>query len=141
MPFLEPVKQFFARIVTVIRGLPGKVAGLLKISRKQVLIGLGVVGALCVLVVIISIVSVRPAPPEPKQNLSEAFRSRDIPPEELFLPPEPDFLPEVILERERRPVWTPEDAAPFWTDPLDDGPEAYTELLTTAVDQLMERVP
>ncbi|GHV18748.1 hypothetical protein FACS189493_8330 [Spirochaetia bacterium] len=141
MPFLEPVKQFLARIVTVIQGLPGKVEGLLKISRKQVLIGLGVVGALCVLVVVIVIVNVGPAPREQKQDIREAFRTRDIPPEELFLPPEPDFLPEVILERERRPAWTPEDAAPFWTDPLEDGPEAYTELLTTAVDQLMERVP
>jgi hypothetical protein len=140
MQLLEPVKQFFTRFVTMIQGLRGKASGLLRISREQTLIGLAVIGGLVVVTIILT-VRLTPAVQERNQALSEVFRPRDIPPEELFLPAEPDFLPEVILGRERRQVWTPEDAAPFWIDPLEEGPEVYTELLTTSVDQLMERIP
>ncbi|MDR1251993.1 MAG: hypothetical protein LBK62_07475 [Treponema sp.] len=64
-----------------------------------------------------------------------------IPPEELFLPDEPDFIPGVLLERERRTSWTAEDAAPYWQDPLRNGEEQWRERLEAAIDELLERVP
>jgi hypothetical protein len=78
---------------------------------------------------------------ESDQELSAAFSPRDVPPEEFFLPDEPDFLPETIPERERREFWTEEDARPFWKDPLDEGTFDYTELMSTVIDDLMERAP
>ncbi|MDR2499994.1 MAG: hypothetical protein LBD37_02800 [Treponema sp.] len=74
-------------------------------------------------------------------DLSGLFKPRTILAEELFLAEEPDFVPPVILERERRDAWTPADAEPYWLDPLKDGAEPYTRMLYTAVDTLMERIP
>ncbi|GHV95215.1 hypothetical protein AGMMS50293_15350 [Spirochaetia bacterium] len=64
-----------------------------------------------------------------------------IPPEELFLPEEPDFVPGVMLERERRTAWTAEDAAPYWQDPLKNGEEQWRQRVELAIDELLERVP
>jgi hypothetical protein len=69
------------------------------------------------------------------------FNPVPIPPEDLFLPEEPDFLPPVILERERREAWTEEDAEPFWYNPLEDGEEEWRELVEKLIDDLLERVP
>jgi hypothetical protein len=57
------------------------------------------------------------------------------------LPGEPDFLPETLPERERRESWTAEDAQPFWIDPLDEGASEYTDLMSSVIDDLMERIP
>jgi len=64
-----------------------------------------------------------------------------IPPEELFLPEEPDFVPGVLLERDRRSSWTEEDASVYWRDPLRDGEEQWREEIETVIDEFMERVP
>ena len=64
-----------------------------------------------------------------------------IPPDEVFLPEEPDFVPGVILELERRSSWTASDAAPWWQDPLKNGEEQWREQVEMVVDNLLERVP
>ncbi|MDR2965559.1 MAG: hypothetical protein LBU88_07270 [Treponema sp.] len=64
-----------------------------------------------------------------------------IPADELFLPDEPDFLPGVLLDREKRDVWTEDDALEFWQDPLRAGEEQWREKIETAIDELLERVP
>jgi len=64
-----------------------------------------------------------------------------IPADELFLPDEPDFLPGVLLDRERREVWTEDDVLEFWQDPLRAGEEQWREKIEAAVDELLERVP
>jgi malate synthase len=64
-----------------------------------------------------------------------------IPPDEIFLPDEPDFVPGVLLERERRVVWTEEDAAPFWQDPLIDGEQQWRDRIEKTIDEIMENVP
>ncbi len=64
-----------------------------------------------------------------------------IPPEEIFLPEEPDFVPGVVLERERRTVWTEEDAREYWRDPLKEGEEQWREKIETEIDKYLERVP
>ena len=75
-----------------------------------------------------------------KPELSRAARIV-IPPEDLFLPEEPDFVPGIMLEREQRTNWTAEDAAPFWQDPLKNGEEQWRKRIETVIDELMERVP
>jgi hypothetical protein len=79
----------------------------------------------------------RQAPPS--AALSEAFKVQAIPPEEIFLPEEPDFLPAVILGRERRDSWTAEDARPFWVDPA--GMDRWEDRIKTVIDRYLERVP
>jgi hypothetical protein len=64
-----------------------------------------------------------------------------IPADEIFLPDEPDFVPGVILEREQRIVWTEEDAASYWQDPLKHGEEQWRNKIETAIDTFLERVP
>jgi hypothetical protein len=64
-----------------------------------------------------------------------------IPAEELFLPDEPDFLPGVLLERERRSSWTEHDADEFWQDPLKSGEEQWREKIEKAIDDFLERIP
>ena len=63
-----------------------------------------------------------------------------IPAGELFLPDEPDFIPSVLLERERRTIWTEDDAAEHWQNPLIYGDEQWRERIETAIDALLERV-
>ena len=64
-----------------------------------------------------------------------------IPAGEIFLPDEPDFLPGVLLERERRSNWTIEDASEFWQDPLRFGEEQWREKIEEIIDLFLERVP
>jgi hypothetical protein len=67
-------------------------------------------------------------------------RSGIIPPEDLFLPDEPDFLPGVMLEREQRESWTADDAAPWWIDPLKNGEQQWRDNIRRTVDIIMESV-
>jgi len=64
-----------------------------------------------------------------------------IPPEELFLPDEPDFVPGVLLGREQRSEWTAEDAEPWWQNPLAGGEEQWRIRIERMVDEIMESVP
>jgi len=64
-----------------------------------------------------------------------------IPPDELFLPDEPDFIPGVMLERERRTSWTDADAASLWQDPLKNGEEPWRNRIERTIDEIMESVP
>jgi len=64
-----------------------------------------------------------------------------LPAEELFLPDEPDFLPGVLLGRERRSSWTEQDAEEFWQDPLREGEEQWRERIEASIDEFLERIP
>jgi hypothetical protein len=72
--------------------------------------------------------------------VAELFRM-ELPAEELFLGDEPDFLPEVLLEREQREEWTADDARPYWIDPADEGDKIYEDMIGVVVDRIMERIP
>lgn len=61
--------------------------------------------------------------------------------EEIFPPHEPDFLPEVLLDREPRSSWTDEDAEQFWNDPLNENPDVWKNRIIEAVDDLLENIP
>ncbi|MDR2797679.1 MAG: hypothetical protein LBB80_04985 [Treponema sp.] len=75
------------------------------------------------------------------RTLSNDFKPLSIAPEDIFLPDEPDFLPEVLLNREPRNPWTVEDVRPFWTDPLQDDPELWRERIKVTIDTFLEGVP
>ena len=64
-----------------------------------------------------------------------------VPADEVFLPDEPDFLSGIMIERERREVWTDEDAAEHWQDPLKFGEEPWRDRIEAVIDVLLERIP
>ncbi|MDR3191450.1 MAG: hypothetical protein LBT87_00110 [Treponema sp.] len=111
------------------------------------LIGLGFVLAIFLAALVRGLAShPNPGLPEraPPWNSGEPdglTRDAPIPPEELFLPDEPDFLPGVIPERERRDIWTAEDAEPYWYNPLEGGEETWRNRIRSALDEFLERVP
>jgi len=108
-------------------------------KRRFVLICTAALSVLLIISVIISI-SAHSRKKKSAEN-ERAVIFSPIPPEELFLPDEPDFLPGVILERDRRLDWTEQDASQYWQDPLMYGEEQWREKIEAAVDELLERVP
>jgi hypothetical protein len=74
-------------------------------------------------------------------ELTESFRPLPIAPEDLFLPDEPDALPEFIPARPRREAWTAEDAAEYWTDPLAGKEALWRDRFGAAAAELLEAVP
>ena len=64
-----------------------------------------------------------------------------IPPEDFFLPDEPDFIPDVLLEREKRSSWSEQDAMEYWQNPLEAGEEQWRKKIEAAIDEYLERVP
>ncbi|MDR0553246.1 MAG: hypothetical protein LBG76_00395 [Treponema sp.] len=116
---------------------------LLRKRPKIIIIGLSVFVLLGVVVLMAALVEVNGAFPEQNggQEISGALSPRAIPAEELFMPDEPDFLPKVILERERRERWTAENAVPYWTNPLEGGGDPYIDRVHRTIDGIMERVP
>ena len=122
-------------------GAAGKSKELFRTRRKVALICFACAALLVLCVTAIIMSGRRDDETGSERELSVAFSPRDVPPEEFFLPDEPDFLPETLPERERREFWTEKDARPFWQDPLDEGTFDYTELMSTVIDDLMERAP
>ena len=78
---------------------------------------------------------------KPGASPAGSVMTQRIPAEELFLPDEPDFVPGVILEREKRTQWTADDAMPWWQDPLKDGEQEWRDQIEKTVDVIMESVP
>jgi hypothetical protein len=74
-------------------------------------------------------------------ELTESFKPLPIAPEDLFLPEEPDALPEFIPARKQREAWTVEDAAEYWTDPLAGKETLWRDRFGAAATELLEAVP
>ena len=62
-----------------------------------------------------------------------------IPAEELFIPAEPDFIPDFLPGREPRYSWSAEDIRPHWRSPTDQ--DFWRNEIRSAVDKLLEGVP
>jgi hypothetical protein len=108
-------------------------------KRKLILVCTAIFVVLLSLSVIMSMSG---SGPEERPTITERTRLNiPIAAEELFLPDEPDYLPGVLLERERRDSWTEQDASEYWQDPLKYGEEQWRENLTNAIDEFLERVP
>jgi hypothetical protein len=63
-----------------------------------------------------------------------------IPAEDIFPPDEPDYLPNVILEREPR-AWSAEDTREYWTNPLENERVDWRGAITNVVDDIMDTLP
>ncbi|MDR1247846.1 MAG: hypothetical protein LBK63_00950 [Treponema sp.] len=74
-------------------------------------------------------------------ELTESFKPLPIPPEDFFLPEEPDALPAFIPARPQRETWTAEDAAEYWTDPLAGKEALWRDRFGAAAAELLEAVP
>ncbi|MDR2767644.1 MAG: hypothetical protein LBB82_04885 [Treponema sp.] len=61
--------------------------------------------------------------------------------DDFFLPYEPDFVPDVLLEKEPKGSWTAEDARPYWTDPMEGNAGAWQKRIDDGVDKMLENVP
>jgi hypothetical protein len=76
------------------------------------------------------------------EALAGAFADLSIPPEELFWPDEPDFVPPVQLNRlPRGRAENTEKDIPYWVDPGEEYADRWRERIGSAVDELMEKVP
>jgi len=120
-----PVKDWFQKLTAVQK-------------RRLVLICTAVFSLLLTLSVIISMVKKAEKSPAEHERITVIS---PIPAGELFLPDEPDFIPGVLPERERKTVWTEEDAAEFWQDPLTQDEEQWRDKIEAAIDEFLERVP
>jgi hypothetical protein len=142
MRWWDAIRQAAGQGLDAAEEAAGKLKEFFRTRRTFVLICFTVCAVLLCLCVTAVIVSVRrDTGTEGGQDLGEAFSPLAVPPEEFFLPGEPDFLPDTLLERERRESWTVEDARPFWIDPLGEGVSDYTDLMSAVIDDLMERTP
>ena len=107
-------------------------------KRRHMLFIVGGLAALFLVVAITAVLAVNSRRPGGGASV-DMGAGPVIPPEELFLPSEPDFLPELLLEREPRQSWSLEDIRPYWKNP--EYPELWREVIKSAVDELMEDVP
>ena len=107
-------------------------------KRRIILICTAAFAVLLTFSVIVSMVNRagKKRPSEPERTKIRIV----IPAEELFLPEEPDFLPGVLLDRDRRTSWSEDDALGYWQDPLRVGEEQWREKIEAAIDELLERV-
>ncbi|GHU93415.1 hypothetical protein FACS189479_04750 [Spirochaetia bacterium] len=118
-----------------------RIPALLAAKKKNLFIGLGSALIICLVTAVLGINRARNVPADSTDTLRLTFQSLAIPPEELFLPDEPDFLPGVIPGQERRDSWTVEDAAPFWYNPLEEGEKPWRDRIASVIDELLEHVP
>jgi hypothetical protein len=96
---------------------------------------------LVILLLLILAVNSHRSVTEKKRPDTEPASDYAFPAESFFLPYEPDFVPDVLLEREPRDGWTEEDARPFWTDPMEGSEELWRKRIESGIDSLLEQVP
>ena len=127
-----PVSAVSRRMGELLRKLPPG-------GRKPVFIGFGVL--LAALFLFLLILPVLSRDGQEGKAVAPELPARIIPPEDLFLPEEPDFVPSFLPGQERRESWTEEDAAVYWQDPLGRGEEEWRNRIESVVDGILERVP
>jgi hypothetical protein len=105
-------------------------------QRKPMLFALGgLVVLFLILVITLAALDLRKEEDAPVSNVTGPA----IPAEELFIPAEPDFVPEFLPAREPRSSWSVEDIRPYWKNP--ENTELWRGEIKSAVDKLMEAVP
>jgi hypothetical protein len=131
-------------LLSVFSGL-SSVKDRIKINTRVVLIVALALLVIIALLLVLAVVSHR----KTVSNQTEAqYDSSDdtilrerLPVEDFFLPYEPDFVPDVLLEREPKDSWTEEDARPFWTDPLEGNEGIWRKRIESGINSLLENVP
>ncbi|GMO32438.1 MAG: hypothetical protein Ta2F_08340 [Termitinemataceae bacterium] len=112
-------------------------------DNKQIVFQIKIAGiifaALLVVTVLVTVLVVKKH--NSQKKVIPVFNVERITEDQLFIPDEPDFLPDVILENEQKKNWTKEDAKKFWTDPATYPAEVWQDKISGAVDKLLERIP
>ena len=122
---IQPVQNWFQKLTAVQK-------------RQLILVCTAAFSLILIISVIIPLVSKdKKIPAEQERTLIIS----PIPAGELFLPDEPDFIPGVLPERNRRTAWTEEDAAEYWQDPLRQGEEQWRQQIEKTIDEFLERIP
>jgi len=106
-------------------------------KRRVMLFGIGGFSALF-LILIIAILALNIGRPK-ESSARDLSGGPVIMSEDLFIPAEPDFIPQFLPEREPRRSWTLDDIRPYWRSPGD--PDLWAGEIKSEVDKLMEGVP
>jgi len=108
-------------------------------KRRFILVCTGVFSLILTLAVIIPLIGKKEVV-QAEQEIKTIIAP--IPEGELFIPDEPDFIPGILLERERRTEWTEENAAEHWQEePLKQGEEQLRIQIENTIEEILERVP
>ena len=105
-------------------------------KRKPALIWAGTTVFALLMVLFVSAFTKKPLAEE-----GESYRIYNVNADDLFFPPEPDFLPDYILEREPNPQWGIEEVRLWWKDPLQGNRIVWQEEMISLIDDLLESVP
>jgi hypothetical protein len=137
---VEKLTELFARVQLAVKNTLDD----MPLQKRRLVL----IAAAAVLAILLLIFILTKLPPGDKIGAQDApvpiqldARPGIIPPEDLFLPDEPDFIPGVMPEREQRENWTADDAAPWWLDPLKNGEQQWRDHIENTVDKIMENVP
>jgi len=136
--FLPALQNAFARTQKKLKSLTNRFLGRLPKEKKiPVLICLGGLAAILVILIITSIAAGIGG--TKRSAASNTAISLHIPPDEFFIPSEPDFVPDFLLGREPRQSWSVETIRPFWRSPGNH--DLWRGEIKTAVELLLEAVP
>jgi len=108
-------------------------------ERKRIILFVSAGAAVFFLILIIALAATHSGGPKKNEPPMNMIAEPAIPPEELFMPGEPDFVPKFIPGREPRSSWSVEDVRPYWKIP--DKSDRWREEIKSAVDKLLEAVP
>ena len=98
-----------------------------------------IIGGVVVFLLVLVIIAVALSAGGHGENIPVAAHSiHAIAPEELFIPDEPNFVPDFLLEREPRHFWSVEDIRPYWRTP--GAQEFWQGIIRSTVEELMENV-
>ena len=107
-------------------------------ARRKRLILFGLGGAAVLLFGVIIFAVIRNIAKPKNTDVFTISAGLSIPVEEFFFPPEPDFLPPFLPEREARRFWSLDDIRQYWRAPGD--PDWWMGEIRSTVDSLMEGV-
>ena len=124
----EKLKELMKGIMDAIPRLLGVV------NRKTMLIGLG--GLLVILLLLLIGISISRSGRRSSNTHELMSLGFTIPVEDLFMPTEPEFLPEFLFEQEPRSFWSIEDIRPFWIAPANH--EIWRNEIRTAAESFLE---
>jgi len=94
---------------------------------------------LCIMTVLIQFGIIAPRGSKKTEVQPSSFNTAHaIPPEALFIPDEPDFVPPFLVEREVRGSWSLDEIRPYWRAQTDN--EFLRRIVRSAVDDLMTGV-
>lgn len=135
------IQTVFSKALSVKRtvGLP-VIDKFLRKYRNVLILGAGVVALLFMTLIAVSLINTKSTKRQRFPIQAEKITPSFIPPEDIFLPDEPDFLPDVLLEKQPK-KWDTQDVRPFWTNPLENNTSQWEDDIENTVNEIMEKMP